>query len=183
MRWPIGIVSHEPSPPGARKFQRPTRVSATKVIPRFASQTAGPSLDLDRGHEIHSVLAAGFGADYDDLPAVAHARRVGDECHHDLRERLPVGCEVDEADRLPIAARLRIGIPRKDLRNAVTTQRPVVRRNVPSLQGHGQHQHRCGGKHPLKSHAVPFGPARGGFRRSRNGPRREPCRESRADYR
>ena len=29
---------------GARKFQRPTRVGATKVMPRLASQTAAPSL-------------------------------------------------------------------------------------------------------------------------------------------
>jgi len=44
MRLPIGTVSHDPSAVGARKFHRPTRVSATKVTPRLASQTAGPSL-------------------------------------------------------------------------------------------------------------------------------------------
>jgi hypothetical protein len=44
MRCLIGTLSHEPSLLGARKFQRPTRVGATKVMPRLASQTAAPSL-------------------------------------------------------------------------------------------------------------------------------------------
>jgi hypothetical protein len=43
MRSPTGMPSHDPVSPGAKKFQRPTRVSATKVMPRRASQGPGPS--------------------------------------------------------------------------------------------------------------------------------------------
>jgi hypothetical protein len=103
MRASTGTDSHEPVVAGARKFQRPTRVRATKVTPRFASHTPGPSLPSGVSRKSPGVLAARLAADDHDPASAVKPRRLGVRITTTCVNSWPKEDEVDVLDAFGIA--------------------------------------------------------------------------------
>jgi hypothetical protein len=88
-------------------------------------------LTLDGGDEIHRIFAARLAAHDDKLLAVAQGRLVRRQRHHNLREILSVGGEIDEVDRLFVGGGFGIIPAGEDLLDRRAPHGAVVGRNVP----------------------------------------------------